>query len=189
MLADQARLKGIAMRPALRAIVGYLAEGRIDERGLRETLDASEMRLLREGVFATRWYPVSSQERVLKVIAKVEGGQAGVIRFGEDTAGDLLDNSAFQLILKGATTLGASEGSFLVRMARLGFDFGNWTFEGGTLESFVIRATQVGPLPDSIAWNIQGFIQHVVGVRTGRTTTCTYERLNREEAIFTSSTS
>ena len=61
---------------------------------------------------------------------------------------------------------------------------GTYTFEGDTMDQFVVRCTEVDPMPTSIGLNIQGFIEQVASDWRRRNLACVFERPHRGEILF-----
>ncbi|MCA9512102.1 MAG: hypothetical protein R3E88_04560 [Myxococcota bacterium] len=179
-------LKGLAVRPAFDRVCEMRKRGAIDDGELASRLGPRHVGLVDSGVEAGLWYPIELQDRLLRIVSEVDGGGDDhyLVAFGRETARAVTHSAAMQWLIEGARALGPRAGRALVRMARVGFNFGTYTFEGDTMDQFVVRCTEVDPMPTSIGLNIQGFIEQVASDWRRRNLACVFERPHRGEILF-----
>ncbi len=177
-------IKGFAMGPAIARLRDLRAEGRVSDLAWSR-LEAEDVRLVEQGAALTIWYPVASQGRLLDALRTALGGtDAGLREFARETAREVLAAPALTVLLEGTSFLGVKLGPTLVRMARFGFSFGTWRFEGEDLTAFRVVADGMEPMPEGVCLNIQGFIEHLAGHVTGEDVRCTWTRPSASRLIF-----
>jgi hypothetical protein len=183
---NEPAVKGFAMRPAIDRIQTLCADGAIKELDRAPQLTPGDLDILETMPMPTLWYPIDIQDRMLRLIRDIEG--AGDDRylheFGRQSASSVLAFKSMSVITTGARALGERAGRMLIRMAGLGFNFGHWTFVGDSLHDFKVIVTEADGLPDTIRYNLQGFIEHLVESVTQLDIVCTSSRLVRNQVEF-----
>jgi hypothetical protein len=179
-------VKGFAMQPAVDRIHFLCESGAIKDLDEVERLRPADVELLEARPSTTLWYPIDTQDRFLKVISDVQGGgdERYIIEFGVETAARVLQMRSMATILSGARAFGNRSGAALVRMARLGFNFGEWKYEGSGLDDFRVVVSDAEPLPDTVRYNIEGFIQFLASETVRAEVVCESTRPTRDHLVF-----
>jgi hypothetical protein len=89
-------------------------------------------------------------------------GDGWWIRFGEEHAEQLLLYPPVQMMMRGAQTFGSRAGIALIKLSKLYFNFGKWSFDGESLESFTAEVRETAPMSEPCRLIVLGFIRHLV---------------------------
>ncbi len=169
-------IKGFAMLPTVQKLRQLRESGQITDSAWYG-LAAQDRKHLETLPSLTIWYPVASQGRLLDLLAEVLGGSPfAIVEFARNTATEVLDAPALRVLLGGAGLLGSKLGPTMVRMARFGFSFGEWRFEGDNMSNFRVIADGMEPMPEGIRLNTQGFIDHLASRLVGAEIRCRSSR-------------
>lgn len=182
-------IKGFAMRPTVRRLNQLMETDGAARAAVSDLLDAEDLALLEQAPLLTLWYPVARQGNLLGVLRELlGGGDDAVLTFAHESAEEVLQSPALRVLFAGAGRITTKLGPALTRMARFGFSFGDWRFEGDDLTDFRIIASEMEPMPDDVRLNVQGFIEFLASSISGRTVRCQSTRESPGRIVYRAST-
>jgi hypothetical protein len=160
--------------------------GKIQQADLENHLEAVDRDLIEQNIAASLWYPLDSYERIVQLVRQAEGGVGAEywIRFGRENAEDVLASSAVQVFLKAARGFGPRAGIALIKLARLFFNFGEWSWEGDSLEKFKIEVSEAQYLSESVRLGALGFMLHLAQLFAGHEVRIVSERPSNDVVIY-----
>ncbi len=174
-------IKGTAFLSAQEDVNALLARGAITRDALDVALQKEDLRLLDEKISPSAWYPISSYDRLLRLLCDKEGGgrpEAYLIARGVKAGERIAATGIYQQLDTTTETLGIRTGRVVVTVAGLIFNFTSWHFEreGSTLGNFSIRVEDAADFPEVARFTTQGFIQNASTRIVGRPMLATSER-------------
>jgi len=186
---EGASLKGAVLEPAFSRVKQYVAGGKLSAYDLSRHLDPGDVDLLSFDVHPTLWYPIELYDRLIHVVCDCDGaGEDGFYAsFGAREADSVLSFRPLKALVDDANVLGKRSGAALVKLANLAFSFGEWRYTGGSMADFRVEATDVGPLPDSLRYVLEGFMSSLASRFTGKLVSVTSVRPTRDWITFTGS--
>jgi hypothetical protein len=179
-------IKGTAFALARRDLVALVEAGRISEAALERRLAPRDRALLHGNPLPTSWYPVDAYERMLRVLADVEGRGDPEYLEGRGRKGfELLMRSGIYRQLERAETVvraGAADwfertGHVLATLPSAFFNQGSFKLsrdEGRRV--FTLEATGLGELPPSVARVVAGAIESAAAALVGQGVEVTVHR-------------
>ena len=182
-------IKGFAVAPTLKKL-DELGFNRGETRVRWAGLSGDAIALLQTPPSPMFWYPVRAQGELLDRLAReLGGGEEAIVAFAHDSAAEVLAAPALRVLMQGASKLGGRRlGHTLVKMARFGFNFGSWRFEGEDLSEFRVLAEGVEALPESVRFNLQGFVEHLASRLSDAKVVCHSRHGSPGKLIFEAST-
>lgn len=179
-------LKGITMQYAVKRLRAHRESGKLTDDVIEARLERDDREILDHRINTTLWYPIDSYDRIMLLLREVEGGTGDEwwIRFGEEHAEELLLFRPVQVIMRGARSFGSRAGSALIKLSRLYFNFGEWSFDGDSLESFTAEVRETAPMSEPCRLIVLGFIRYLVRQFVGHDVTIVSERPAEDVIIY-----
>jgi hypothetical protein len=184
---EVASVKGAVLDPAFSRVKQYLTGGKLGGYDLSRHLAPGDVDLLAFEVHPTLWYPIDLYDRLIHVVCDCDGaGEEGFYAsFGAREADVVLSSRPLRALVDGASAFGKRSGVALVKLAHLAFSFGEWRYTGSSLTDFRVEATDVGPLPDTLRYVLEGFMSSLASRLTGELISVTSVRPARDWIAFT----
>jgi hypothetical protein len=188
-LVQGASVKGAVLDPAFSRVKQYVRGGKLGGYDLSRHLNPGDVDLLAFEVHPTLWYPIELCDRLIHVVCDCDGaGDEGFYAsFGAREAEVVLSSRPLRALVDGASVFGNRSGVALVKLANFAFSFGKWRYTGGSLADFRVEATDVGPLPDTLRYVLEGFMSSLASRLTGELITVTSVRPTRDWITFAGS--
>jgi len=179
-------LKGITMQYAVKRLLAHRESGKLGEELIEDRLRPVDRAILEHRIATTLWYPIDSYDRIMLLLRDVEGGIGDDwwVRFGEEHAKELLLFRPVQVILRGARSFGSRAGGVLVKLANFYFNFGQWHFEGESLDRFTCEVRETAPMSEPCRLIVLGFIRHLVRDFQGHEVPIVSERPADDVIVF-----
>jgi len=186
---DVASVKGAVLEPPFNRVKQYVGSGKLGGYDLSRHLDPRDVELLAFEIHPTLWYPIDLYDRLIRVVCDCDGAgdERFYASFGAREAETVLSFRPLGALVEGASAFGRRSGVALVKLANLAFSFGEWRFTGSSLEDFRVEATEVGPLPDSLRFVLEGFMSALASRLTGKLVSVASVRPTRDWITFTGS--
>jgi hypothetical protein len=179
-------IKGAVLDPPFNRVKQYLAGGKLGGYDLSRRLAPGDVDLLAFDVHPTLWYPIDLYDRLIRVVCDCDGAgeESFYASFGAREADGVLASRPLRALVDGASAFGNRSGVALVKLANLAFSFGEWRFTGSSLEDFRVEASEVGPLPDTLRYVLEGFMSSLASRMTGEFISVTSVRPTRDWIAF-----
>jgi hypothetical protein len=186
---EVASVKGAVLEPPFNRVKQYLGSAKLCGYDLCRHLDPGDVDLLAFDVHPTLWYPIDLYDRLIRVVCDCDGAgdQSFYASFGAREADTVLSFRPIKALVDGASASGKRSGVALVKLAKLAFSFGEWSYTGSTLADLRVEATAVEPLPDSLRFVLEGFLSSLASRLTGKLVSVTSVRPTRDWIVFTGS--
>ena len=186
---EVASIKGAVLDPAFSRVKQYASGGKLGGYDLSRHLEPGDVDLLAFEVHPTLWYPIELYDRLIHVVCDCEGAGAEgfYASFGAREADVVLSSRPLRALVDGASAFGERSGAALVKLAHLAFSFGEWRYTGGSMADFRVEATDVGPLPDSLRYVLEGFMSSLASRVSGEFISVTSVRPARDWIAFSGS--
>jgi hypothetical protein len=162
---DEPAIKGAVLERSWSQLHELIDAGRITREKLEMRLDRRDLDTLDDKISTSLWYPLSTAVHYSRVIDDVTGETGPVVwkARGAAIAERLLTNSSLAGFFESAFNRSPdAQGATLVKVSPLILNFGALDFEqadDGT--GYLVRLTDVEPLPDFIRFVIEGVIETV----------------------------
>ncbi|HTF35878.1 MAG TPA: hypothetical protein VK714_19515 [Myxococcota bacterium] len=179
-------IKGSFMQLLVASVQERMKRGRITQGDLEAALTPEDLRILEEPVRPGSWYPVATEDRLLRLLMAKEGhgNVEYLIEAGRLSADRVIALGIYdQLKPENAQRLGDRFGPFLNTLAAAAHNFTRWRFTG-TMERFRIEVTEAADYPDAVRYTGQGFIERCFAYTTGRRVTVTSTREAVDRVVF-----
>jgi len=186
---ESASIKGAVLDIPFSRVKQYVSGGKLSGYDFSRHLDPGDVDLLAFDVHPTLWYPIELYDRLIHVVCDCDGdGEDGFYAsFGAREADTVLSFRPLRALVDGASVFGKRSGVALVKLANLAVSFGEWRYTGDSLADFRVEATDVGPLPDSLRYVLEGFLSSLASRLTGKLVSVTSVRPTRDWITFTGS--
>jgi hypothetical protein len=179
-------VKGASFVRTCALVEGMVSRGQISREALAVQLSADALTLLGQKIEPSLWYPIHVVDELSRILVDVEGeGDPTYMRgLGAGTLGALLQRDTFRSFIEGAMRHG-SEGTTLVQLAGLIYDFGVWRFEGEDLTRFTVSMAEAEALPELASHTVSGFMEALVQHCIGQAIRVEASRPEPDRAIWT----
>ena len=193
-------IKGSVCVRGVEDVQGLVRAGRLSQKDLEKRLQMEDLELLETPIQPMGWYDVGTYGRLLDLLRDVEGqGKSEYLRKrGARSAQVLIDGGLYQQLQYLNRTQVSQEYDAHARFQAFGRDlrlltslhasilnFGRQTanVDPEQADRYVIEMTEVGPMPDSLCWTTDGFINRMAG-QHGHAELWHWERPQRDHVVF-----
>ena len=154
-------LKGAAVHRTIDLLKEAIEAGQISMDDVTVRLEASDLNLLDEKIESSLWYPVDSVSRISELLLETLGKNDYdfMVDQGRETAARFQREGIFAAFIQDAAKRGDRMGPTLVEISELALNFGDWSFEGESMQDFTITVRDALQLPETMRYSILGFIE------------------------------
>lgn len=158
-------IKGTAFLSAHADVNRLVEEGRLSRDDLELRLAADDLRILDEKVAPAAWYPIACYERLVELLADLEGAgsrETYLVGRGTRAAERLSAAGIYQQLDASIESWGPRVGRIIITLSSLMYSFTRWSFATGDRPGhFEIRVEDAADFPEASRFATQGFIEFV----------------------------
>jgi hypothetical protein len=181
-------IKGIVFKIVVEDVLRLADSGRITREELKRNLPAADLALLEETILDSKWYPIASYQRMMRLLRDTEGrGRNAYLRGrGARTAQRLLDSGIYQQLRYAGSMEEAKTREDAVGHLKLiatlwngMFNVGDWRIylDEEKPTEFGIDIRNAEQIPDLALEAIAGFIDTIVKCNNVPTDEVTFGRM------------
>jgi hypothetical protein len=175
-------IRGTLLKQSIEWLGSLVVAQRTSPQELGVRLHAEDFALFTHRIEGDRWYPVDSAGRIDEALVRAHGGSTErvMIELGARRARRMLS-------ARPGTLEGLQDGEFDPRSLfslTPPLNFGRWRAWGRSLRCLTLQLDDATPLPETTRFNLQGFLEQIVGQILGSPVDISGQRPRRDQVVF-----